>query len=90
MEDSRDPSKDPESDVYPEVYGRSVIWHYFRGSLSYTCMALAFYDSVGSACSASDHWLLLELTKVDGDRRYESAHRRAPRVSGHETDWQQR
>lgn len=29
MEDSRDPSKDPESDVYPEVYGRSVIWHYF-------------------------------------------------------------
>lgn len=53
-------------------------------------MALAFYDSVGLACSAFNHWLLLELTKVDGDRRYESAHRRAPRVSGHETDWQQR
>ena len=49
MDDPRDPSKDPESDVYPEIYSKSVILYLFRESLRYTCMTLAFYDIVESA-----------------------------------------
>ena len=36
-----------------------------------------------------DDWVLPSLTKVDGERRHESARWRPPLISSYETDWGQ-